>query len=183
MGYACYAVMFIIKKSILKNKHEQQNTNLQSPITNEVFTPGIHFEDTEWLPRMMLAAKRVNSTPTIVYNYFVRQGSITQTQGNKNKIRKNLDDRMTIIEQYASYRAQYPACIWLRNMQSSMVVGVLTTVARDFYDERKEYIRRLRELQVFPLSLADQGKTYIRRARLINLFGTNIYCTLIRLRA
>lgn len=80
---------------------------------------------------MMLRAKPVNSTQTIVYNYFIRQGSITKTQGDKEKIRKNLEDRMKIIETYSAYFKQ--------------------------------------SLNVFPLSLADQGKLYIRKARLINL--------------
>lgn len=118
---------------------------------------------------MMLRAKPVNSTQTIVYNYFIRQGSITKTQGDKEKIRKNLEDRMKIIETYSAYFKQYPSCYWLKNMQSTMITGVLTTVAQSFYQERKEYISRLKALNVFPLSLADQGKLYIRKARLINL--------------
>lgn len=169
MGYACYAWQFIIKKSILKNRQEQQNTNYQSPITNEVFTPGIHFEDTEWLPRMMLAAKRVNSTPTIVYNYFVRQGSITQTQGKADRIKKNIEDCITVISQYAIYRKQYPSCQWLRNMQSTMVVSVISEVAQYLYSDRNNYLNRLKSIKVFPLSLANTSKTYLRKARLINL--------------
>ena len=125
---------------------------------------------------MMLRAKRVNSTQTIVYNYFVRQGSITKTQGDKGKIRKNLEDRMKIIETYSHYIEQYPSCHWLKNMQSNMVAGVLTTVAQSFYQERKEYISRLEALNVFPLSLADQGKTFKRRARIIDIVGPRVYC-------
>lgn len=152
MGYGCYAWHFVINREV-----------------TGTFTPGIHFEDTEWLPRMMLAAKRVNSTTKVVYNYFWREGSITQTQGNKEKIRKNIDDEMVIIERYRKYREQYPDCKWLRNMQGELVSGVLTTVARDFYSERKEYIKRLKNMNVFPLSIANQGKTYVRKARLINI--------------
>ena len=50
-----------------------------------------------------------------------------------------------------------------------MAAGVLATVAHSFYLERKEYIRRLKALKVFPLSIADQGKTYERKAHFINL--------------
>ena len=117
----------------------------------------------------MLRAKPVNSTQTIVYNYFIRQGSITKTQGDKEKIRKNIEDRMKIIETYSAYFKQYPSCNWPKNIQSTMITGVLTTVAQSFYLEIKEYISRLKALNVFPLSLADQGKLYIRKARLINL--------------
>ena len=147
-----------------------------------LFTPGIHFEDVEWLPRMMLKAKRVNSTQTIVYNYLIRQGSITQTQRNKEKIRRNINDRLLIIDKYKQYIDQTPQCRWLRNMQSNMVVGVLTTIAREFYAERREYIARFKALNVFPLSIADQGKTYARRARIINVLGPEFYSLLMHMR-
>ncbi len=168
MGYACYAWQFILRRDIILNL-KSEIINHKSEIDDCLFTPGLHFEDVDWLPRMMLRAKRVNSTPTIVYNYFIRQGSITKTQGDKEKIRKNLEDRMKIIATYSAYLKQHPSCYWLKNMQSNMAAGVLTTVAQSFYQERKEYISRLKALNVLPLSLADQGKSYVRKARLINL--------------
>lgn len=185
MGYACYAVMYIIRRAILIDDRciDNRLTSIEDrrmKIENCLFKEGIHFEDVEWLPRMILRAKRVNSTTTTVYNYLVRQGSITKTQGNKEKIRKNVEDRLLIIDRYTQYREQNPACTWLYNMQSSMVAGVLTTVARVFYPERKEYIKRLNEMEVFPLCIADQGRTYKRRALLINLLKAALYCRLMR---
>ena len=165
MGYACYACQFVINREL-----------------TGTFTPGIHYEDTEWLPRMMLAAKRVNSTPIVVYNYLVRQGSITQAQGNKEKLRKNENDFLFVVESLSRQMIKHPSCQWLRRMISSMAVGVLTRVAMSFYDERKEYIRRLQELNVFPLVIADQGKTYARRARIINLLGARLYCWVMKWR-
>ena len=184
MGYACYAVMFILRRDIILNLKSEEIVppagkeiiNHKSEIDDCLFTPGLHFEDVDWLPRMVLRAKRVNSNLTIVYNYFIRQGSITQVQGSKEKIRKNLEDRMKIIETYSAYLKQYPSCSWLKNMQSNMVAGVLTTVAQEFYAERMEYIGRLQALNVFPLSIADQGETFKRRARIIDIVGPRIYC-------
>lgn len=152
MGYACYACQFVINREL-----------------TDRFTPGIHFEDTEWLPRMMLQAKRVGSTPMVVYNYFVREGSITQTKGNPAKVRKNVEDCMTVIERYADYMKQHPECKWLRRMQSNMVVSVIANVAQYLYAERNEYLTRMKSLGVFPLSMEHQGTTYLRKARLINL--------------
>ena len=176
MGYACYAVMFILRRDLIISD------GISNPSNNVLFTEGIHFEDTEWLPRMMLAAKRINSTTTTVYNYLVRQGSITKTQGNRAKTHKNLEDKLLIIDKYRQYIEQYPECKWLINMQSNMVVGVLTTVAREFYAERRKYIKRLREINVFPVSIADQGHTYIRRARIVKVLGPRIYCAIMHLR-
>ena len=162
MGYACYAWQWIVRKKI-----------------SSQFKEGIHFEDVEWLPRMMLNAKRVGCSQGVVYNYFWREGSITLTQGNKEKIRRNIEDIMSIIEIYEDYRTLYPQCRWLWNMQSSLAAGVLTTLAREFYEERKIYISRLREKNVFPLAIANHGKTYMRRARIINLLGAYVFCTIM----
>ena len=178
MGYACYAVMFVIKRSLLINELVNESVS-ELGDGNCLFTEGIHFEDTEWLPRMMLAAKGVNSTTMVVYNYLVRQGSITKVQGDKQKMQKNLEDQMKIIGTYSKHIELYPTCVWLKNMQSSMAAGVLTTVAREFYSERSKYIARLREMKVFPLRIADQGRTYKRRATIINAFGPCIYCWLM----
>lgn len=167
MGYACYAVQFLLRR----------NLALQ-----EIFTLKIHFEDVDWTPRMLLAAKRVNSTQLVVYNYLIRQGSITQVQGDKSKLRKNLEDSILVMHTLTTLRMNYPNCLWLRRMISSSAVGVLTRVARMFYSERKEYIYRLREMKVFPVVIADQGKTYARRAWIINLLGERVYCWLMKWR-
>ena len=194
MGYACYAVMFILRREMLINDQpsninhqtllEEQHTSNFTHHTSEnnaLFTEGIHFEDVDWLPRMMLRAKRVNSTTMTVYNYLVRQGSITKTQGDKTKIRKNVEDQMSVMQRYSELIEQHPDCRWLRNMQSSMAAGVLTSIARSLYEERKAYIERLKEIKVFPLSITNQGKTYARRARLINAFGPYIYCVIMQI--
>lgn len=170
MGYACYAWQFILRRDLIYTVHHTPYTE-----NNALFSKGLHFEDVDWLPRMMLRARRVNSTQTIVYNYFWREGSITLTQGNKEKIRKNVEDQMYIIEQYKNYLEQHSSCTWLKNMQSSMVVGVLTSIAKEFYALRNKYISRLRTLNVFPLSIVDQGKTYKRRAILVNILGADLY--------
>lgn len=181
MGYACYAVMFILRREMLINDHTSNITH-QTSQNNALFTEGIHFEDVDWLPRMMLRAKRVNSTTTTVYNYLIRQGSITKTQGDKTKIRKNVEDQMTVMQRYSELIEQHPDCRWLRNMQSSIAAGILTSIAHSFYEERKKYISRMREMSVFPLSITNQGNTYARRARIINIFGPRIYCLIMWLK-
>ena len=199
MGYACYAWQFILRRDLILPTNTRKNdsfplrvksfarSNVQRTLVEQngvgcLFTKGLHFEDVDWLPRMMLKAKRVNSTQTIVYNYFWREGSITLTQGNKEKIRKNVEDQLYIIEQYKDYLEHHPLCTWLKNMQSNMVAGVLTAVARSFYPERKRYISRIKTLNVFPLSIADQGKTYKRRAILVNILGAEIYSKIMHWR-
>lgn len=177
MGYACYAVMYVIRRNlIIRNQNSEVSIQIDQPnikhqtsnIENILFTEGIHYEDTEWLPRMMLAAKRVNSTPLMVYNYFLHEGSITQVQGQLEKVKQNLEDCITVIGHYNDYIAQSSNSLWFRNMRSLMVVSVLTNTAQYVYSERTKFIERLRSLDVFPLTIANQGATYIRKARVIN---------------
>lgn len=170
MGYACYAVMYVVKRSLLMNSH-------QSPI---FFSEGIHFEDVDWTPRMLLAAGRVNSTTTIVYNYLLREGSITGTINVANK-RRNLEDSLYVVENLGALYTQYPQCLWLKNMQSNMVCGDLCIVAAFFYDERKAYLQRIRQMHVLSLRIANQGQTYVRRARVIN-FCPEVFLLIMNLR-
>lgn len=159
MGYACYAVQFMIRRELLDNC---------------IFTPGIHFEDVEWTPRILLTAKRVNSTTAIVYNYLLREGSITKAV-DINKLRKNLDDKFVVIDTLNQLLVKHPTCLWLRNMRSRLAEGAISTVAKHFYDERKSYLKQLRACHTFPLSLRQQTKTYLRRAMLINV-SPKLYC-------
>lgn len=165
MFYTCYAVMYIMRREIVPT-----------------FTIGIHFEDVDWFPRMMLRANKVNSTSMIVYNYLIRQGSITQVQGDTAKIKRNQEDNFYVLNTLTDLQKSNPDCQWLANMASMIASGMLASVAVYFYSERKEYIKRLETLNVFPLHIANQGKTYRKRAKLINLIGPKLYCMLMHLR-
>ena len=84
LGYACYAWQFLVKASILRKE-------------GNGFKEGIYFEDVEWTPRILLQARRVASTDTLVYNYLFRTGSIARNKDAEKK-RKAIRDKMTILE-------------------------------------------------------------------------------------
>lgn len=167
-GYACYAVQFIIRRSLLvESSLNAKRSSLNVP--SILFTPNLHFEDTDWTPRMLLAAQRVASTDTMVYDYLVREGSITKVGANLDKKRCNIEDSMLIVERFNNLLEQHPKCVWLRRMQSSMAAGIIHSVIAVFPAERRDYVRRLRQWHVFPLVIANQGRTYTRRARIMNI--------------
>ena len=165
MGYGCYAWQFILRRELLDGC---------------VFTPGIYFEDVDWTPRMLLRARRVNATTKIVYNYLMREGSITKAIDVK-KMRKKVDDKFVVIDTLNALIEKRPKCRWLYNMRSSMAEGILSAVATDFYNERKSYLKQLRLRRVFPLSLHRPTMTYYKRARLINA-SPRLYCLLVHLK-
>lgn len=154
MGTQCYAVQFLVRRDI---------------VLQERFTPGIYFEDTDWTPRMLLRAKRVASTELVVYNYLWREGSITLSQKDINKMRKQLQDKMGLLERLNKWGNQVADRRWFDSMISSLVVNIVGIIASTFYGERKEYIRLIKALDILPITTYHIAPRAQRKVRLINL--------------
>lgn len=154
MGTQCYASMFILRHELLNDC---------------IFTPGIYFEDTDWTPRMLSKAKRVASTKTIVYNYLMRAGSITNAVEYCKK-KKVLDDKIHLIaslqQQAIDLRKSGRYNRWYRDMISDTVVSIIGMLSVDFYADKDLYLLKLKELDVYPIV----SKSL--KARLINLSPT-----------
>lgn len=63
---------------------------------NLFFKKGIYFEDTEMLPRVCLAAKKIQYFQYPFYNYVIRDGSIMGTANTKKKV----DDSLSIYAEW-----------------------------------------------------------------------------------
>lgn len=163
-GTACYAVMFILRRDLIVSTpytihHTPENGGC-------LFTPGIYFEDTDWTPRMLVRAKRVASTDTIVYNYLVRQGSITKAieQSKKQKV---LDDKMRLIgemqQQARDLQEKGLSNTWFSRMIADTVISVIGMLCTDFYSNRKAYLAQMKQMGIYPIQSANP------KARIINL--------------
>lgn len=150
MNTACYAWAFVLKRELLDGC---------------VFTPGIYFEDTDWTPRMLCKAKRVASTQTVVYNYLVREGSITNAV-NRSKQKKVLDDKMRLVDtmqiQAKKLQEQGADNRWFSMMIADTTISIITILGTQFYEERKNYLTQLKQMNIYPLS------SRVMKARLIN---------------
>lgn len=138
LGYACYAVQFVVRASILQ--HEENR-----------FKEGILYEDVEWTPRILLQADRIASSKTLVYNYLYRQGSISRNV-NLEKKRKALSDRFSIINSLINLKHKVKDNRWFDGIISQMSIGIINDTSRYFYSERGQIIDSLIEKHVFPLS-------------------------------
>lgn len=161
MNTQCYAWQFILRRDLIYT----HNTHYTSE-NNTVFTEGIYFEDTDWTPRMLVRAKRVASTETVVYNYLMREGSITNAV-NRSKQRKVLDDKMRLVgelqRQSAELAFQGHDNHWFRRMIADTVISIFGILSVEFYKERKSYLAQLKQLNVYPIHSS------LPKARLINL--------------
>ncbi len=162
LGYACYAWQFLVKASILRKE-------------GNGFKEGIYFEDVEWTPRILLQARRVASTDTLVYNYLFRTGSIARNKDAEKK-RKAIRDKMTILEGFAALRPLVKDDRWFRGMSSQIALSIFDIVGRFFYPERKEYIRALKRQVAFPLSTYHATKSSRRKIWLANVSPYLVCC-------
>ena len=154
MGTQCYAVQFLARREI---------------VLLEQFTPGIYFEDTDWTPRMLLRAKRVASTDMVVYNYLWREGSITLSQKDLAKMRTQLQDKMRLLDRLNKWGNQVADRRWFDSMISSLVVNVVGIIASTFYDERKEYIRQIKALDILPITTYHIAPRAQKKVKMINM--------------
>lgn len=150
MNTQCYAVMFIVRRSLLLMSEGLANERVNVCL----FTPGIYFEDTDWTPRMLCRANRVASTNTIVYNYLQRAGSITKAV-NRSKQQKILDDKMRLIGEMQKQAAELQKSgrynRWYSTMIAETVVSIIGLLSVEFYDEKEKYLQLLSNLNVYPI--------------------------------
>lgn len=153
LGPACYACQFLVRRDLL---------------TDCKFKGGIYFEDTEWTPRMLLKSNRAASTDMLVYNYLVREGSITQSVDEKKK-RKVLDDKLLLIDALKAQMQQAEDKRWFEGMIAQTVISIISYVAANYYPQRKEVLKALVEKDIFPLSTYQANQTGLRKIRWANL--------------
>ena len=151
MNTQCYAVMFIVKRSLLI-KNEGVNELKKEGC---LFTEGIYFEDTDWTPRMLCKAKRVASTGTIVYNYLMREGSITKAI-DRVKQQKVLHDKIRLLRemqrQAETLRQSGRNNKWYNRMITDIVVSIIGILSSDFYAAKCDYLKQLKSAKIYPIS-------------------------------
>lgn len=167
LGYACYAVQFLIKSELLKKE-------------GNIFKSGIYFEDTEWTPRILTQAKRVTSTDLMVYNYLLRQGSITNSVSIEKK-RKVLEDKMQLVSSLKQQMLDKADKRWYEGMISATVISIIGYIVADFYKEKDKYLSGLNDLDVYPLSYYHASKRAMRKIKFIN-FSPKMFCWLLHLK-
>lgn len=154
MGNQCYAWQFILRSKLCQE---------------EIFTPSIYFEDTDWTPRMLLLANRVASTELVVYNYLWREGSITLSQKDIQKQRKQLHDKIDLLQKLNDWGNQVADRRWFDGMISGLMVNIVGIIASTFYTECKKYIRPIKAMHLLPLSTYHISLRAQRKVKLINL--------------
>ena len=167
LGQMCYAVMFVINRELLDSC---------------VFKEGIYFEDVEWTPRMLLRAKRVASTSTIVYNYLWREGSITLPD-NPQKRENVLRDKIALSRGFKEQQNLVNDPMWFVWMTSNTAMTVLNILSSMSSTDRKLYLSKLKAMRIFPL-LIKREKVFSHRIKIMLAnVSPSLYCMVMSLRS
>ena len=165
LGFGCYAWQFVIRREILQGC---------------LFKEGIYFEDTEWTPRLLLKAQRVTSTNVMVYNYLMREGSITQSVEEAKK-RKVLADKLLLVDSMKSQMKRVGDKRWFEGMIAQTAISIVSYVAANYYSQRKEVMKALVEKDIFPLSTYQASQTGKRKITWANI-SPNLLCFMLHLK-
>jgi len=141
MDFYCYVWRYIVRTEML----------MQQAV---FFRPHILYEDVDWTPRMLLAAKRIASSNTIVYNYRLREGSITHPKTREDE-EKVISQHLQALQLLQEKIEQGRGRRWLESMSSCLVAATLTLVSEYRYTDKTAYIRQIK--QVYTKSLHCQS--------------------------
>ena len=158
LGYGCFVWAYIYRTSLIRESGVR-------------FRQGDYFDDTAWLPRIIRKTERINSSPAVRYFYYQRSDSLVNTVSQDAIIRK-LDAEMVVVDRLCE---QMPDAAkdgtegWYRAMNSKLALAVLSTSAVQALDKYDEYLLRLREKRVFPLSCPKASRAQKAKLLLLNL--------------
>lgn len=149
---------------------------------NEIWCfTGDYYDDTPWLPLVLLKVERMNVCDTIVYDYLERSDSLVKTKASTMMIRKS--DGFILLLKYLgqemgdilSGNLSVPdewrdgVTAWYKMMESHAVVSLLTNVGSSLFAIRKDYMQKLTDLKVFPLSATTKDKKTLYKIRIANI--------------
>ena len=152
---SCYVWAYIYRRELI--------------IENDIyFDESCYFDDVPWLPRVLPLATRMNIINKRHLYYTQRKGSLVHTV-NSTAVKRKIDGQMKLLQILHDHKPNLRIKDWYNRMYTHLVVSILTTVANNLYSMRNEYIDRIKEYNLFPLSPDKMLKNNKHKITLINL--------------
>lgn len=132
---------------------------------------GDYYDDTPWLPLVLMKAERMNISDTVVYDYMERSNSLVNAQSSK-AVQRQIDGNFLLLEilqdelkniEHSGVRK------WYEMMITHSVASLLTLIGVYQYEHRKAYVKRLQALNVLPLSRNKADEKVLKKVRWINV--------------
>lgn len=157
LGVGCYVWAYIYRLEFVKE-------------TGVRFFEGCFFDDTPWLPRILLKAQRVNVTPVRHQYYLQRTGSMVHSH-NKQAVMRRVDTQMQLIDILLNQRTEAPQETygWYNMMFAQLAVSMLTSIASFDYTLSIGFYQQLSAKGLFPLSPTRAAKNTVGKIKWLNI--------------
>lgn len=170
LGGACYVWTYLFRTSII--------------IDNSIYCQeGVYYDDTTWLPLVLMHANRVESIDVKRHFYLIRNDSLVRAV-TPSAIQKRIDGQAFSIKelqcQIKTLTNEY-ALRWYKRMLTLCVMSFISYVGKYRFSQRKEYIQFLKTQNVFPLSYYRCTKRNRLKIILTNV-APYLYCVYTHLR-
>lgn len=144
---------------------------------------GDYYDDTPWLPLVLMKSQRVNICDTVVYNYMERSDSLVNAKSPK-AVQRKIDGGIMLLKiLYEQLKTidNDGICRWYKIIIAHSLVSMMTLVGVYKYKEKDKYLKIVRELNVFPLSYQKSGRKINRKLLLLNL-SPNLFLWLMHIK-
>ena len=132
---------------------------------------GDYYDDTPWLPLVLMKAERMNICDTVVYDYLERSDSLVNAKSPR-AVQRKIDGGLMLLEILTEQLKSIDNIgvrSWYDVIISHATSSLLTLVGIYKYASRNQYLKRLKQLNLFPLSTCKTEKKTQRKIRTINL--------------
>lgn len=170
LGVTCYVWVYIYRLSIIKD--------------NQIWCcEGDYFDDTPWLPQVLMKAKRVNTLDVKHYYYLQRSDSLVKSKTPK-AVNAKINGQFFLIDLLKKQEAELEdedVKKWYCMMLTHSVISLLSLIALYNYKNKKQLLSQLKSLDVYPLYPFRIETKNKRKASIINL-SPSLFCTFVHLK-
>ena len=132
---------------------------------------GDYYDDTPWLPLVLMTAERMNICDTVVYDYLERSDSLVNAKSPR-AVQRKIDGGLMLLEiltEQLKAITDVGVRSWYDVIIAHATSSLLTLVGIYQYANRKRCLTRLQQLKIYPLSTSKADKKAQRKIRMINL--------------
>ena len=151
---SCYVWAYIYRRELITSN-------------NIWFDESCYFDDVPWLPRILPLAQRIKCIDIRHLYYTQRAGSLVNTV-DISAIKRKVDGLLKVLELLLKHDIHGGIVDWYSRMYSQIITSVLTSVAVYLYDLRYDYIKRIKQYRIYPLSKQNTSNKTKNKISLIN---------------
>jgi len=142
---------------------------------------GDYYDDTPWLPQVLMKAKIMNVCDTVVYDYYERNNSLVNSC-SKESVKKKTEGFFflleTLLQQQNKLKDYLPdadekllngVLKWYQKMETLSVISLVSLTALSNFSYRHDCVNRIKSLGLFPLKGENLVPKSSRKKKIINI--------------